>query len=230
MKIRLLQLIEGAKQAEGITVIIDVFRAFSLEAYLMAAGADRIYPIGSAEKVFELKAEHPDWIAIGERGGKKLEGMDFGNSPSSFEGMDLSGKVMLHTTSAGTQGIANAVRADEILTGSLVNASAIARYIKEKDPEVVSLVCMGLSGGKETEDDTLCGEYIRALLLGESIELESRAYDLRYSSGAKFFDPARAEIFPTRDFEMCVEHDIFDFVLKLEYDEDGMGHVKKIIV
>ena len=36
MEIRILELIEGAKKAEGVTVIIDVFRAFSLECYLYA--------------------------------------------------------------------------------------------------------------------------------------------------------------------------------------------------
>ena len=32
MEINILQLLEGAKQAKGLTVIIDVFRAFSVEA------------------------------------------------------------------------------------------------------------------------------------------------------------------------------------------------------
>ena len=46
MNIQILQLIEGARAARGLTVVIDVFRAFSLEAYLLAAGADRVIPIG----------------------------------------------------------------------------------------------------------------------------------------------------------------------------------------
>ncbi len=225
MNVRILQLIEGAKQARGLTVIIDVFRAFSLEAYLMDAGAERIYPIGEAEKVFALKAEHPDWIAIGERGGKKLDGMDFGNSPSSFEGMDLTGKVCLHTTSAGTQGIANAKGASEIITGSLVNAKAIARYIQASGAEEVSLVAMGLSGGRETEEDTLCAEYIKCLLEGGTMDLAEPIESLKHTSGAKFFDPERAEIFPTRDFELCTMPDRFDFVLKVERDGDGVGYI-----
>ena len=45
MDIKVLELIDGAKQAEGLTVVIDVFRAFSLEAYLISQGAERIYPI-----------------------------------------------------------------------------------------------------------------------------------------------------------------------------------------
>ena len=46
MKIEILECIEGAKKAEGLTVIIDVFRAFSLEAYLFSKGALRIIHVG----------------------------------------------------------------------------------------------------------------------------------------------------------------------------------------
>ena len=46
MNIQILQLIEGAKAARGLTVIIDVFRAFSVEAYLFAQGAEMIIPVG----------------------------------------------------------------------------------------------------------------------------------------------------------------------------------------
>ena len=35
-------MIEGAKQATGVAVSIDVFRAFTVEAYLMSNGADKI--------------------------------------------------------------------------------------------------------------------------------------------------------------------------------------------
>ena len=35
MEIRILELIEGAKKAEGLTVIIDVFRAFPWSAICM---------------------------------------------------------------------------------------------------------------------------------------------------------------------------------------------------
>ena len=50
MDIKILQLIAGARAARGVTVIIDVFRAFSLEAYMLAAGAECIYPVGDVEK------------------------------------------------------------------------------------------------------------------------------------------------------------------------------------
>lgn len=122
MEIRILELIEGAKKAEGLTVIIDVFRAFSLECYLYARGASAVFPAGSVEEARHMKQVHPEYLLIGERRGRRCEGFDYGNSPSQTRNADLSGKKIVHTTSAGTQGIVNAVHAEEILTGSLVNA------------------------------------------------------------------------------------------------------------
>jgi 2-phosphosulfolactate phosphatase len=44
MHIDILDLIEGAKQAQGLTVIIDVFRAFSTACYVVRNGARQIIP------------------------------------------------------------------------------------------------------------------------------------------------------------------------------------------
>ena len=62
MRIKILELIDGAKKAEGLTVIIDVFRAFTLETYLFAQGAEKIYPVGEMAEAFALKEQHPDWL------------------------------------------------------------------------------------------------------------------------------------------------------------------------
>ena len=96
MNIRILQLIEGAKAAVGSVVIIDVFRAFSLEAYLFAGGAEAIYPIGDVETAYRMKKEDPSVILAGERHGRILEGFDLGNAPSDAV------KLPLPKTSSGT--------------------------------------------------------------------------------------------------------------------------------
>ena len=131
---------------------------------------------------------------------------------------------MVHTTSAGTQGIANAIHADEILGGSLVNAKATAEYIKSKNPENVSLVCMGLEALSQTEEDNLCALYIKSLLEGTEIDLDSEIENLRYTSGAKFFDKAQNDVFPKEDFYMCTKVNKFNFVMKLTDD----GIMKKL--
>lgn len=227
MKIRILKLLEGAKAAEGLTVIIDVFRAFSLECFLMAAGAEAVLPVGSKELAYQLKAAHPDWLLAGERNGEMLPGFDFGNSPAQVEGLDLAGKTILHTTSAGTQGIANACRADEILTGSLVNARAIAAYIRQKQPETVSLVCMGLAAKEEADEDNLCADYIKALLEGETPDISDRLAALRHTTGARFFDPDFQHACPEKDFYLCTQPDRFPFVLRVEKTADGLDIVRK---
>ena len=206
MNIKILHLKEGARKATGTTVI----------------------PVGDVDLAYRLKEENPDWILAGERGGKILPGFDVGNSPSQLMTLDCKGKTVVHTTSAGTQGIANALGATEVLGGSLVTAKAIADYIRKSGTDDVSLVCMGLAAKSETEEDTLCTNYIKALLEGNSINMPTEIDRLRYTSGAKFFDPAQAEVFPREDFEMCTQLDKFDFVLKLKKSPDGLSFMEKI--
>ena len=216
MEVQILHLIEGAKQAEGLTVIIDVFRAFSLECYLYARGAAMIHPVGSIEEARGLKAAHPDYVLIGERHGKKCEGFDFGNSPSGVPEEAVRGKTVIHTTSAGTQGVINASKAEEIVTGSLVNAAAVAAYIQKRNPEKVSLVCMGNEGVRPAPEDELCAEYIRSILDGHPMpDVQERAFALKDRGGAHFFDPDNQEVFPEADFWACVRCNQFPFVLQV---------------
>lgn len=224
MKIKHLQLIEGAKQAEGLTVIIDVFRAFSLECYLYDMGVKEIRPIGSIEDAFALSEKIPDSILVGERKGKKCEGFDYGNSPSTVDRQHVAGKTIIHTTSAGTQGIVNAQSADEIITGSLVNAKAIVSYIKMKNPETVSIVSMGTRGICTNPEDELCAEYLISLLEGREIaDIEERIASLQTNGGEHFFDPDNQEVFPEADYWMCIKHDQFPFVIRVE--KDALGFV-----
>ncbi len=222
MKINILHFIEGAKQAEGLTVIIDVFRAFSLECYLYDMGVKEIRPIGSVEDAFALNKELPDSVLIGERHGKKCDGFDFGNSPSTVCPEAVKGKTILHTTSAGTQGIVNATGASEIITGSLVNAKAVAEYIKKKQPDTVSFVCMGYAGVRPAAEDELCAEYIKSLVEGVELpDFEQRIADLQKHGGEHFFDEEQQEVYPKEDFFMCVKYDKFPFVIHVEKDEMG---------
>ena len=230
MDIQILQLTEGARQAKGLTVIIDVFRAFTAEAYMACNRAEKIIPVGDIQTAFDYKAQHPEALLCGEREGKMIEGFDFGNSPSQLETADLAGKTIVHTTSAGTQGIANAISADEIIAGSLVCARAIVKYIRQRNPETVSLVCMGLMATTPTEEDTLCAEYIKSRLEGKPLpDLEQRIQRLKETDGAKFFDPAQQDVFPERDFHLSVQANAFHFILRLKQDpEGGLAYMERV--
>ncbi len=228
MNIQILHMIEGAKQAKGIAVVIDVFRAFSVEAYCFAKGAKKVIPVGDIDLAYRLKKENPDIVLAGERHGKIMPGFDTGNSPSELMNIDVKDKVVVHTTSAGTQGIANAKNADEILGGSLVNAKAIAEYIKKSGAQDVSLVCMGLEALSETEEDTLCAEYIKSLLEGTTMDMEKEIESLKTTSGAKFFDKAQNDVFPEADFAMCTDLDKFNFVMRIKKNCCDIDYMEKI--
>ena len=223
MNIEIYHLIDGARLADGLVVIIDVFRAFSMECWLYARGAAEVRPVGTVEEALAWREKDPDCVLVGERRGRKIEGFDLGNSPSSIGPETVRGRRVIHTTSAGTQGLNAVVRADVLLTGSFVNAKAIADYIRECAPEKVSLVCMGKGGVEPAAEDELCAEYLRSLLTGhETADIDGKLEALMYGGGKHFFDPALQDVFPEEDFWMCIDRDRFDFALRVRRDGDGL--------
>ena len=227
MKVNILQLLEGANVAEGLTVIIDVLRAFSTACYAMEKGIEKIYPVGNIDLAYQLKKDNADFLLVGERNEQKPEGFDFGNSPTQLKNSTIETKTMVHTTSSGTQGIANAVNAGEIITGSFVNAAAIVRYIRAKQPETVSLVCMGYACEYPTDEDTLCAEYIKNELENQPNNFESMVDKIKKGDGARFFDPSKQSWSPQSDFELCLDLNRFDFILKVE-KENELNYLRKI--
>ena len=226
MKIDILQLVKGAREARGLTVVIDVFRAFSAACYVAGNGARQIISVGGVETAFRLKTEQPDYLLMGERNERMVEGFDFGNSPFQVESIDFTEKTVVQTTSAGTQGLVNAVFADEILTGSFVNADAIVNYIISQSPAQVSLVCMGYAARHPIEEDTLCAEYIRMRLLGKTPDYSLMTETIRRTSGKRFFVAGHQDYAPSTDFYLCLDLNHFDFVLKAEKIASDMVSLK----
>jgi 2-phosphosulfolactate phosphatase len=214
--VRVVDRVPGAQSAQGIAVVIDVFRAFSVAAYAFSRSAAAVIPVGAVEDARELKRQHPDWLLIGERHARPLPGFDCGNSPTDLGKIDVAGRTIIHTTHAGTQGLTSALQADEVITGALVNAAAIVRYIESRQPQIVTIVRMGHEARENSEEDDICAELLRSRLSGEPMPTEGIRERLRGASSAqKFFDPA-CDWAPEGDFELCTRVDVFDFVLQLD--------------
>ena len=223
------KIIHNAKKATGTVVIIDVFRAFTVEPYLINNGVKKLIPVGDIQIAYDYKKNDKIYILIGERNGIKAPDFDYGNSPSQIEKVDFSGKTVIHTTSCGTQGITNAKNAKEILTGSLVNAKAISEYIIGKNVEQVSLVTLCRTGENPTKEDELCAKYIKSLLEGNPLsKLKEKIENLKLTSGAKFFNNSLQDVFPEKDFYLCTEVNKFNFVLKVNTDIKGGLYIEKI--
>lgn len=222
MRILKKDFIAGAKEAEGIAVIIDVFRAFSTACYCLHGNAKRIIPVGDIQETVFLKERLAHSVLIGERGGKKIDGFDFGNSPTELQYVDLRSKDVIQTTHAGTQGIVNAKKAGEVLTGAFVNAKATAHYIKSKDPAVVTLVRMGWQAETQSDEDNLCADYLESLLFEKDFDEQAIRPRLQASPcSARFFDPAKPWS-PSSDFELCLRLNVFDFAVIAKIAKDGL--------
>jgi 2-phosphosulfolactate phosphatase len=228
MKIEISEFVEGARRARGLAVIIDVFRAFSVECYASDSGAEKIIATGEVSEAFELKKRYKQAVLVGERDEKKIEGFDFGNSPTEILKADLTGKTVIHTTTAGTNGLINAENAETIISGSFVNAFAIAEYIRTLGPERVSLVAMGYRAQESAAEDLLCAEYIKSLIEGQKEEFEERISNLRFTAGKRFFQPGNIDFSPPTDFFLCTMTNKFNFVLKAEKRFDGNINIDRI--
>jgi len=228
MKIDILEFVDGARRATGLAIIIDVFRAFSVACYAFDAGASRIIATSDVSEAFLLKKKYKNSVLVGERDEKKIEGFDFGNSPTEIIKADLSGKTVIHTTTAGTQGLINAINADIVLTGSFVNADAIVNYTKSVNANIVSLVAMGYRATVSAEEDLLCAEMIAAKLKKESGDFGGRIAKLQNTSGQRFFNPVNIDFSPPTDFFLCTMVSRFDFVLKAIKRLDGNIDLMKI--
>jgi 2-phosphosulfolactate phosphatase len=166
MKVWLASLADGATGAVGTVVIIDVFRAFTTAAVALARGATRVVMVDSLEKALALRQAGVGQLCIGERGGRKPPGFDFGNSPAALAAADVAGKTLIQTTTNGTTGVLAAHRATRIYAGALVSAEATVQAILRERPNHVTLVAMGRVATDRADEDELCALYLRSRLEG----------------------------------------------------------------
>ena len=212
MIVRRAGLIDGARAATGVAVIVDVFRACTTAAFCVAAGAVDIVLVADHEAALAMKAADPRLFLVGEIGGRPISGFDAGNSPSAIEPLDLKGRRVVQRTSQGTQGVVAATRASAIALGSFVVAGATARYLRGR--EEVTLVAMGEAGTGETSEDEACTGYLESLLLhGHGDAAGAVAYARAAAERRVAVDGTWPEWFPRRDAELACDIDRFSFAL-----------------
>jgi len=212
MRIVISRCLEGAKTADGITVVIDVFRASNTIIACLAGGAEYIIPVGEIKEAYCLKKENQDYLLFGERGGIPPKGFDHDNSPVKAVNLDLNGKKIILTTSAGSQGIVYSKNADEILIGSFANARAIVNYLKEKNPRKISLLAIGNQAIEPATEDEECARYLKSQLEGSSIEMNKMKEEILKSDGANRLRRLGQE----DDLEFCLKLNTYEIIPKFE--------------
>lgn len=228
MEIFVGSLLDGARQASGAVAVIDVFRAFTTAAVVLANGASRIVMVSTIEEVFALRDSGLGQVCMGEVRGRKPDGFDFGNSPFEVAEVAFGGKTIIQRTSAGTQGIVAAAGADRLYAASLVTASATVRGLAASGAARVAVVAMGDSGVERTDEDELCALHLRNLLEGRPGDPEAVSrLILAGGEVARFNDPGRPHLH-WQDVEIALDIDRYDFAIRVR-TEDGrlVGRIER---
>lgn len=214
--------LSNVQMASGVTVVVDVLRAFTTAAYAFGAGADEIYPVGTIDEALKLKTELPNGLTMGEVDAKKPEAFDFGNSPAAINKQKLQGKIMIQRTSAGTQGIVQAVNADNLLAASFVVASATANYLRWLETSSISFIITGDSLGRDGDEDRACAEYIAALVSGHQPNPDIFIERVKKSTVGRLFLNGLNPHLSEQDFLMSTRVDQFDFPLVVYRDKQRL--------
>src|SRR5205809_588742 len=82
----------------GCTVVaVDVLRATTTIIHALAAGAREVQPVLTVEEARSRTAGWAGAILGGERGGKRIEGFDLGNSPAEYTSEKLHDRTLVFT-------------------------------------------------------------------------------------------------------------------------------------
>ena len=145
---------------DATVVVVDILRATSCMTTAFAHGIESIKTFAGLAECLELKSK--SYLTAGERDGKKVEGFDLGNSPFEYMNGSVRGKKIAFTTTNGTQAIAKASSAKEIIIGSFLNLSAVVSYLRTT-PNNVLIVCSGWKGKVNLEDTVFAGALVENL-------------------------------------------------------------------
>jgi 2-phosphosulfolactate phosphatase len=221
MEIQLASLLQGAREAQGTAIIIDVFRAFTTAAVAFDRGVDKIILVAEVEEALALRRQGVGHLCMGEVDGRKPDGFDFGNSPYEVSQADLSGKTLIQSTRAGTVGVSAATAATRHYLGAFVTAAATVRAILHASPALITIVAMGWSARQRSDEDEQCALYLRNLLQGRTPDPEAvRHLVLIGQEAQKFDDPQQPQYHPL-DRTLALHIDRYPFALRV-HREDGL--------
>ena len=165
----------------SIVVIIDVLRATSTICTALYNGATRVIPVSSVPDCIRIGAELGA-ITAGERDGRVAEGLEHGNSPFEYSREFIQDKTLVLTTTNGTKLLHMAKDAEQIITGSFPNLSAVCDYLVAQKRSVI-LGCAAWKDKVNLEDTLFAGAVISRIREHFSINDDAAlAAEMMYNS------------------------------------------------
>ncbi len=216
------ELIHQFDVSDKCVVVIDVLRATSCMVAGLGSGIKSIIPVATVEECEVLGRK--GYIMAGERGGKKLEQFNIGNSPFDYMASALKGKNVAATTTNGTRAIDLSKDAPEVLIGAFLNLTAIVNYLGSQQRDIL-LFCAGWKGHYNLEDSLFAGavcdglkkqaEFSSDAVTSAFYLYEAMQKDLFYYISRSSHAARLSKFGIMKDIEYCSRTDEFDIVPRL---------------
>lgn len=216
------ELIHQFDVSDKCVVVIDVLRATSCMVAGLGSGVKSIKPVATVEECEALGQQ--GYVMAGERGGKKLEQFNIGNSPFDYMQDELKGRDIAATTTNGTRAIDLSKEAPEVLVGAFLNLNAIVEHLKNQDRDIL-LFCAGWKGLYNLEDSLFAGavcdgikkhaEFSSDAVTSAFYLYESMQGDLSYYISRSNHAARLSQFGIMKDIEYCSKVDEFEIVPKL---------------
>ena len=204
---------------DSIIVIIDVFRATSTIATALYNGAKEVIPVPDVETCIRLGLETPNSVTAGEREGKVIPGLQYGNSPAEYTRDFIANKTLVLTTTNGTKllNMATMAGASDIITGSFPNISSVCNYLSSQGKNVI-LGCSGWKDKVNLEDSLFAGAIAHRIgadfdILCDSTLMAQQVYEMHKNDLFSFMKKAThwhrlANYGLSYDLEYCITPDV----------------------
>lgn len=222
--------LSGASLAKGISIVIDVFRAFTNSAILLDAEVSNLVLVDNIEIALAAKNK---FILVGERNGRKPDGFDFGNSPSDIlRNKDaFRGKPVILCTSHGTKGACAAQKnSSQIVLASFLNLSATAAYVKQQiKPDLpITILAMGRDENVIAVEDEACGNLLEQMFLNQEIDYEAALLEIILNPFTQKNLSGQRDHFPGSDVVICLQKDMYNFAMCAKLEKPNILSVSKV--
>ena len=135
-------------------------------AAAFAAGAEAIEAFSDLDKLVKASEKWPTekCILAGERGGKRVDGFDLGNSPRDQSPELTAGRRLFMSTTNGTRCLERIQATPLVMTAALTTRQAVVKKLLAHKPETVWLVGSGWEGTNSLEDTVCAGAIIHGVM------------------------------------------------------------------
>lgn len=219
-----------APSASSVVIVIDVIRAFTTAAVLIARGAAEIICVHDAAEASALAANMRDaLIVVGEQDHPPFPEVDLPNSPVAAASADVDGRSVAFFTVNGTRVLAQVPPVTAVLGCAVVNISATAAWVLAHHHGAPVHVVVS---DPDSPEDLVCADQLAALLTGTAASSPAtraavmRAGVLRAAEvhARRWRANVPEELWRSflADVRVCAQADAFPVVLAGTLNESGL--------